>query len=164
MSPDALAVAFAELLCENRATLARLARHYADPEDRQDLLQEFHLQLWRCFANYEGRAKRSTWLYRVALNVALTRRRAAGRRPAHDPLDESHEPAADGEGAAMQRMEWTAVLRALRHMAPIDRAILILALEGASQQDTAEILGITTGNAGVKLHRARRRLMELLEA
>jgi DNA-directed RNA polymerase specialized sigma24 family protein len=48
-------------------------------------------------------------------------------------------------------------------MAPIDRAILILALEGATQEDTAEIFGITANHAGVKLHRARRRLAALLE-
>jgi RNA polymerase sigma-70 factor (ECF subfamily) len=152
-------------LTEHRGILVRISRAYAvDAADEEDLQQDILLALWRSLPSFRADAKPSTWIFQVALNVALTRRRAAGRRPAHDPLDESHEPAADGEGAAMQRLEWTAVLRALRHMAPIDRAILILALEGTTQQDTAEILGITTSNAGVKLHRARRRLMELLEA
>jgi RNA polymerase sigma-70 factor (ECF subfamily) len=63
----------------------------------------------------------------------------------------------------MRRLEWSAVLKALQTMAPIDRAILILALEGATQEDTAEIFGITANHAGVKLHRARRRLAALLE-
>jgi RNA polymerase sigma-70 factor (ECF subfamily) len=59
-------------------------------------------------------------------------------------------------------MRWTRVLEALRRVAPIDRAVLLLALEGASQQEIGDVLGVTAGAAGVRLHRARRRLTEVL--
>jgi len=142
----------------------RISRAYArDSGEEEDLLQEILLALWRSIPSFRGDSKASTWIFQVALNVALARRRDASRRPVYGPLDESQEPASDGEGAAMQRLRWSDVLSALQQMAPVDSALLLHALEGATQQETAEILGITTTNAGVKLHRARRRLNELLE-
>ena len=57
---------------ENNGALVRLARRYAGPDDWQDLLQDMQLQLWRSFDAFDGRAQRSTWLYRVALNTALS--------------------------------------------------------------------------------------------
>jgi RNA polymerase sigma-70 factor (ECF subfamily) len=151
-------------LTEHRGILLRLSRAYAaGPGDEDDLLQEILLALWRALPSVRGESKPSTWIFQVALNVALARRRNAGRRPEPVSFDEGREPSVDGERAAMRRLEWSAVLKALQTMAPIDRAILILALEGATQEDTAEIFGITANHAGVKLHRARRRLAALLE-
>lgn len=152
-------------LTEHRGILMRISRAYAaDPADEEDLRQEILMALWRALPSFRGDAKASTWIFQVALNVALSRRRSAGRRPHAAPLDTAQEPSVDGEQAAEQRLQWHAVLRALRTMTPVDRAILLLALEGASQQDMADVLGLTVNHAGVKLHRARRRLTALLEA
>jgi len=148
MSPDALAVAFAELLCENRATLARLARHYADPEDRQDLLQEFHLQLWRCFANYEGRAKRSTWLYRVALNVALSHR----RKPKANWVS-AELPEIGDSGAPFDELD--VLDRFLGGLDPLQKAVLLLDLEGLSREQIADVLGLTANAVAIRLTRLR---------
>jgi RNA polymerase sigma-70 factor (ECF subfamily) len=152
-------------LDDHRGILVRISRAYAvDAGDVDDLQQEILLALWRSLPSFRGDAKPSTWIFQVALNVALSRRRSNRRRPAHTSIEDTNEPSSDGERAALQRMEWRAVLRALRAMAPVDRAVLILALEGASQQEIADVLGITASHAGVKLHRARRRLAERLEA
>ncbi len=156
---------FRRWLVEHRGILIRISRAYAiNTVDEEDLRQEILLALWKSLPSFRGDAKPSTWIFQVAINVALSRRRAEGRRPAHDSLEETAEPATDGQGAALQRMEWRAVLRALRKMAPVDRAILLLALEGASQQEIAGVFGISGSHAGVKLHRARRRLLVQLEA
>lgn len=151
-------------LDEHRGILIRISRAYAlDDGDEEDLRQEILLALWRSMASFRGDAKPSTWVFQVAINVALSRRRAANRRPPATPMDDSAEPSIDGEHAALQQMQWRAVLRALRAMAPMDRAVLLMALEGATQQDMADVLGINASHAGVKLHRARRRLAETLE-
>lgn len=148
-------------LDDHRGILIRISRAYAlDEGDEDDLRQEILLALWRSMSSFRGESKPSTWIFQVALNVALSRRRAAARRPAAVSLDDAAEPSSDGEHAALQRMEWRTVLRALRAMAPVDRAVLLLALEGATQQEIADVLGITVSHAGVKLHRARRRLAD----
>jgi RNA polymerase sigma-70 factor (ECF subfamily) len=68
-----------------------------------------------------------------------------------------------GEAAQMERLRLAAVLAAMRQMSPVDRSVLVLALEGASLQEIAEVIGITANNAGVRLHRARRRLAARME-
>lgn len=129
-------------LTDHRGILIRISRAYAaDPADEEDLLQEILLALWRALPSFRGDAKPSTFIFQVALNVALSRKRAAGRRPALMPMDWTPEPSTDGERAAIQRLEWTAVLRALRTMTPVDRAVLLL--EGASQQEIADVCGIS---------------------
>jgi RNA polymerase sigma-70 factor (ECF subfamily) len=152
-------------IAEHRGILIRISRAYAvDAGDEEDLRQEILLALWRSLPSFRGDAKPSTWIFQVAINVALSRRRAAGRRPVHRSLEDTAEPSSDGEQSALHRLEWQGVLRALRTMAPVDRAVLLLGLEGATQQEIAEVLGITASHAGVKLHRARRRLADALEA
>ena len=151
-------------LTDHRGILIRISRAYAaDAADEEDLFQEILLALWRALPSFRGDAKPSTFIFQVALNVAFSRKRAAGRRPALMPMDWTPEPSTDGERAAIQRLEWTAVLRALRTMTPVDRAVLLLALEGASQHEIADVCGISVSHAGVTLHRARRRLSAILE-
>lgn len=151
-------------LAEHRGILVRISRAYADrPGDDEDLLQDILLALWRALPGFRGDSKVSTFIYQVALNAALSRQRARRRRPEPAPLDEAGEPASDGARAAEQRLRWSAVLAALRRVPPVDRAVLLMALEGATQQEIADVLGVTAVNAGVKLHRARRRLAAMLE-
>jgi RNA polymerase sigma-70 factor (ECF subfamily) len=152
-------------LAEHRGILVRISRAYATaPGDEEDLLQEIVLALWRSLPSFRGESKASTWIFQVALNVALSRRRQQRRRPVSAPLDQAAEPSSDGIAAADGRLRWTAVLAALRRAAPVDRAVLLLALEGASQQEIGDVLGISANAAGVQLHRARRRLADQLEA
>jgi RNA polymerase sigma-70 factor, ECF subfamily len=156
---------FRRWLSEHRGILVRISRAYAtSPGDEDDLLQDILLALWQSLPSFRGASKVSTWIYQVALHVALSRRRAHRRRRAQVPLDQVDEPARDGEAAAHGRLQWANVLAAVRRLAPVDRAVLVLALEGASQQDIAEVFGLSANAAGVKLHRARRRLAELMEA
>src|SRR5512147_2635597 len=121
-------------LAEHRGMLVKISRAYAAPGDEDDLMQEIVLALWRSLPSFRGEAKVSTWIYQVALHVALSRRRADRRRLDDVPLALADEPASDGEAAAHGRLQWTAVLAALRRLSPIDRAVIVLALDGATQQ------------------------------
>lgn len=74
---------FVDLVYAHQGILQRICSVYASsPEDCEDLFQEILLQSWRLFASFDGRSKFSTWLYRVALNTALLRRRREGGKPA----------------------------------------------------------------------------------
>jgi RNA polymerase sigma-70 factor, ECF subfamily len=154
---------FRDWIETHRGILVRISRAYADgPDDEPDLLQEILLALWQSIPRFRGDAKESTWIYQVALNVALARRRARRNRPARASIEGAAEPRSDGAAAAEHRLQWAAVLDALRRLPAIDRAVLLMGLEGASQQEIARVLGVSPNAAGVRLHRARRRLSEWL--
>ncbi len=141
--------AFTRMLEENRGALLRLARRYAGPEDWQDLLQEMQLQLWRSFGGFDCRAQRSTWLYRVALNTALSHVRKPRRE--HRPLDEVPEP-----GDAGHAVDPLYVLdRFLAMLDPVQRSVLLLDLEGLPREEVAEVLGLSANAVAVRMTRLR---------
>lgn len=147
--------------------ILRIARAYAaTDEDRDDLNQEILLQLWRSIPQFEGRAKESTWVYRVALNTALAWRRAANRqRQRLTPLLAVEDIPADeaDERARVDREEALARLySAIRALPKVDAAVVMLHLDGLSYREMAEVLGISESHVGVKLTRARKALAELM--
>ena len=140
---------FATLVRENEAAHVRLARRYAGPTDWQDLLQEMHLQLWRSHGSWDGRAARSTWVYRVALNTALSHRRRPSR--AHAPLEHADEPAdAGAPGDPLGVLE-----EFLATLDPLARGVLLLDLEGLTREEIAEVTGLTPNAVAIRMTRLR---------
>jgi RNA polymerase sigma-70 factor, ECF subfamily len=163
---DAQDATFRAWLADHRGLLVRISRAWAaTPADQEDLLQDILLAVWRSIPSFRGEAKPSTWIYRVALHTALARRRTARRRPQEVPLDPAApEPAGSGSANVEDQVHLAAVFAAVRALPPIDRALVVMALEGASLKEVGEVLGISANAAGVKLHRARKRLLALVEA
>ncbi len=152
---------YLELVRENEARLRRLCRVYASGADaEEDLYQDILVQLWRALPSFRGEARASTWLYRIALNTALMHRRSQRARP-EVPLEPAHEPPAtdtppDERVDVCRRRE--RLYAAIGRLGDVDRAVVMLHLEGHSHREISEVLGISENNAGVKLHRIRRRL------
>lgn len=143
------------------APLERLARSYeADPAKRPDLLQEIHLALWRSFEGFDGRCSLRTWVYRVAHNVAashVVRHRRAGMRP-HVSLDEieSLPGSSDTEASADRQKTLEQVHALIQQLAPLEREVILLYLEGMDAAAIGEITGISPGNAATKIHRIKK--------
>jgi len=156
---------FLALLNEYQPLLRRVCRMYcSDEENRQDLYQEIVLQLWRAWPRYEARpdVKTSTWLYRVALNVAISDLRQRTRRPTPGRLDatqlpEVPLPPADGPDAD----DLHQLYRAINCLSDVDKAFVLLYLEERTYEDMADILGITQNNVRVKMHRVQEKLRQL---
>jgi RNA polymerase sigma-70 factor (ECF subfamily) len=147
---------FLELVNANDRRLRRIARGYAGG-DWPDLHQEILLQVWRGLDSFAGRASASTWLYRVALNTALTwRRRAIPAARVISARETVPEPVVDiGPQDPLRTLdEFLGALNA------IDRAILLLYLEDASYAEIAEVTGLTQGNVGVRLNRLKRAFID----
>lgn len=146
--PDTEA-AFTAMLRDNHPAITRLARRYAGPHDWQDLAQEMQLQLWRSFADFDGRALLSTWVYRVALNTAMSHLRKPRRE--HLPLDLAPERGDAGHAVDPMQVldDFLAVLD------PVQRAILLLDLEGLPREQVAEVLGLTPNAVAVRMTRLR---------
>lgn len=137
------------------SALRRLARVYAGSEgEEEDLYQEILLRVWRALPSFRGESSLGTWLYRVALNTALSYRRHAARRPVPDPDSSTDAVPAPVDTIAQEE----AVLHEfLASVGPVDRAALVLRLDGLDNQQIAEVLGTTPGAVAVRLHRLRKR-------
>lgn len=160
MTTDSPEARLRRWLEDYRGLLWKIVRAYAaTPADAEDLLQDIALALWRSLPSFRGEARPSTWIFRVALHTALSSRRAARRDIPSAAVDDAPDRPGVGERAIHDRVRLGEVLAALREAPPVDRALLIMALEGATLQEMSDVLGITANAAGVKLYRARKRLV-----
>ncbi|SRR5579859_5776020 len=152
---------FLALLQEHRAILYKVAFGYCrNREDRDDLVQEMAIQLWRSFCRYDGRVKFSTWAYRVAMNVAISHFRGEGRRIRDTlPFDEvAYELAADDSPAEKAGDNMRALRRLIDGLDELNRALVLLYLEGYTSDEIAEIVGISPGNVTTRINRVKNEL------
>jgi len=159
---------FLALVRENDGRLRHICRVYArDVEARKDLYQEIMFQLWRSLPSFAGASSIDTWVYRVALNTALTHVR---RRSVHveTPLDQDHVEAADL--ALLDATDDTPDLgeqserlyAAIDRLGDVDRMLVTMHLDDRSYREIAEVIGISESHVGVKLHRIRKALARSL--
>jgi RNA polymerase sigma-70 factor, ECF subfamily len=147
--------------------LAVAGRFLRSPEDRADAVQEALLRAYRSRQSFEGKARVSTWLHRIVVNVCLMKLRRRSRRAAEVPLDDSlHEAGASpGHGASrLASAETQAQVRACIERLPESyRTVVVLRdLEELDTDQTARRIGATHGVVKTRLHRARRALRRLL--
>ncbi len=151
---------FGELLEQHRRIVFKVANTYGwRPEDRADLAQEIRAQLWRAFPAYDPARSFSTWMYRVALNVAISFVRSNRRRLRHTvPLeDDVHDVAHEtDDGEADERIR--ALYRVIDQLDELNRALLLLYLEEHSYREIADILGLSETNVATKLSRLKQRI------
>lgn len=148
--------------------MARLAAGYeADPAEREDLLQDIHLQLWRSLSCFDGRCSLRTWAYRVAHNVAADHVGRARRWRGTISFDPSAaESAADQrpspETEVSDRLALAHIHATLRCLQPIDRQVMILYLEDENAATIAEVSGLSAGAVATRISRVKRLLADRL--
>jgi RNA polymerase sigma factor (sigma-70 family) len=153
---------FQTLLREHEGIVFKVAGLYAHhAEDRRDLAQEIGLQAWRSFARFDPlQAKFSTWLYRVALNVAISHLRKAngawsGRL---EPLEPHHLETIGSDFAPEPDERLITLYAFIGQLDALNRALILLYLEDKSYSEIAEILGITETNVATKIGRIKQTL------
>jgi len=152
---------FLELITQHQGIIHKVCRLYRDSkEDREDLFQEIVFQVWKALPGFEGRAKITSWMYRIALNTAMStyRKRTAPVSYVENLPDYSEEPN-DNEETQRERM-----LLALQQLTGAEKAIVTLYFEDLSYEEIAEITGMNANHVGVKLHRIKTKLQKLLKA
>lgn len=152
---------FVSLLDEHRKILFKVASSYGRTSaDREDLVQEITAQLWRSFDRYDDRYLFSTWMYRVALNVAISFNRRETRRARHIVAAEDSvlESAAEGSDTSTADAEVRLLHRFLDRLDKLDRALMLLYLDGNRHATIAEVLGISETNVATKIGRLKQRL------
>jgi len=151
---------FHELLERHRKIVFKVAASYCrHPDDRADLAQEITTQLWRAFPAYDGQRLFSTWMYRIALNVAISFRRTAQLRDGHAvALDADLHDIADERADPESDEQVRALYRCIDRLDPLNRALLLLYLDEKSQREIADILGISETNVATKIGRLKQRI------
>ncbi|GAB5537829.1 MAG: sigma-70 family RNA polymerase sigma factor [Rubricoccaceae bacterium] len=161
-SPDGSSQArFEALLAAHRGLVHKVAATYcAHTEDRRDLIQEIHTQMWRSFGRYDAERPFATWAYRVALNVAISHVRQAayrsGRMESYDAQDT--DPVDPGTISTDADDRVRLLYSVVAKLDPFDRALLLLHLEGYRHAEVADVLGLSATNVSTRLSRIRAQL------
>jgi RNA polymerase sigma-70 factor (ECF subfamily) len=154
---------FVQLVTLHQGIIHKVCSMYAaDRDERKDLFQEIVLQLWRAFDSFEGRSNVSTWMYRVALNTAISRLRSARRRPQSDELSElaMRLPAPEADPDLAEKRQ--ALYRAIEQLSEVEKAVVMLYLEEHSYEEISDIIGITVNHVGVMLNRIKGKLKKIM--
>lgn len=156
---------FERLIVENQQMIHKICNIYGrDEADKEDLFQEITLQLWRSFESFQEKSKFSTWLYRVALNTAITQKRKQNRHPQSTSLSDQEFQVPDSSAEESNEEDLKQLRWAMQQLKSIDRAIIFLYLEEKSYQEIADIIGITTKNVGVKIVRIKAKLLSIMKS
>lgn len=154
---------FAKLIKDNQGLVIKVSRLYTNShEDEEDLFQEIVLQLWRSYDTFKGDSKITTWMYRVALNTAITLFRKKTRAPQTDELMDYHQRNFLEDDDEKQHQIST-LYKVVKMLPNVERAIVMMYLDDLPYRDIAENLGITEVNARVKMNRLKKTLKELME-
>jgi RNA polymerase sigma-70 factor (ECF subfamily) len=157
---------FDALLAAHGPSLSRLAASYVRGSgERDDLLQEIALAVWRALPRFRGESSERTFLFRIAHNRAITY--LGKRRPAaSDAVEqlEIEDATPDPERRLSTEQEGQRLLSAIRQLPIAYAQVVTLTLEGMSYAEIAEVLGISETNVGVRLTRSRDMLRTLLRS
>lgn len=149
---------FREILDQYQRLLYKVAGMYTvAPQDREDLVQEIMIQVWLSMDRYDPQYARSTWLYRIALNVSIS---WARKHSNQQYISENEFPERDTEEMAPQL---EALQQAIRELAPMDRAIILLYLDELPQAEIAQIVGMSLSNVSTRVHRIKAQLEILIQ-
>lgn len=141
----------------NKGILYKVANSYCkDSEDRKDLVQEIIIQLWKSFEDYNDQYKYSTWVYRIALNVAISFYRKENRRKEiANPLNDSILNYADTNLATEKEQDLSILQEFIIELKELDKAVMLLYLEEKSYKEIAEMIGITETYVATKIGRIK---------
>jgi RNA polymerase sigma-70 factor, ECF subfamily len=152
---------FVNLINEHQGLIHKVCIMYEnDLEIRNDLFQEIVLQLWRSFPSFRGEAKITTWMYRIALNTAISGFRKGTRKIKTEDLREVHFNISDYNGEDEENLQ--KLQSAIRQLNEIDRAMIMMALEEVPYEEIAETIGISQNNVRVRMNRIREKLRKLM--
>jgi RNA polymerase sigma-70 factor (ECF subfamily) len=154
---------FIQLINDYRALIFKVCNLYcADHEDRKDLFQEVVLQLWKSYPGFRRESLSSTWIYRVALNTAISNFRKESKKPEGRSITLREFDIPDMQGTD-DKDRRSLLSLAIDKLTEIEKAIIMLYLDEKSYEEISEIIGISNSNVGVKLNRIKTKLSKLIK-
>ena len=148
---------FVDILNNHRGLIYKVCHLYCDdPEDRKDLFQEIVLQVWKSLESFRQESTIGTWMYRIALNTAITHFRKEKRLGGKVSLTGIDIP--DLNDSSEKEDQLKELFKAIEDLDRIDKSIILLYLEEKNYEEISEITGLTRTNVGVRLNRIKIKL------
>ncbi len=149
---------------KNQGIIHKVCRIYTtNEEDSRDLFQEIVLQLWKSYKSFKGNSKFTTWMYRVALNTAITLFRKSSRNITTQEIDHTLYKISEDIESSEKEEQIDRLYKAVKKLSEIEKALVLLYLEDIPYKDIANTLGITEVNARVKMNRIKIKLKEIMK-
>lgn len=154
---------FVSLLEKHQNIVHKVCRIYTDNYDaHQDLFQEITIQLWKAYPKFRGDAKFSTWMYRVALNTAITLYRKSKKSVNTQTINDIQFKIKSEEYDETEEEQLKLMYKAIKQLSDIEKALVFLYLEDKNYKEIAETLGISEVNSRVKMNRVKKKLKTIL--
>jgi RNA polymerase sigma-70 factor (ECF subfamily) len=149
---------FFQHIKENEGIIYKVARLYTDSEeDQKDVYQEIVYQLWKSYPSFKKNSKISTWMYRVALNTAISNLKKEKRKGIQVPIDNSLLNRMDEIDTVMEE-RITLLYAHIKKLSIVEKGIILLHLEGKNYDEISAITGFTATNIGTRLARIKNKL------
>ncbi len=148
---------------KNQNIVHKICRMYTTSRDaHNDLFQEITIQLWKNYPKFRGDAKFSTWMYRVALNTAISLYRKSTRSIQTHSISDFEYKVKAVDYDDTEEVQLKALYGAIHQLNDIEKALIFLYLEDKPYKEISETLGISNVNARVKMNRAKEKLKNIL--
>ncbi|MTI21219.1 sigma-70 family RNA polymerase sigma factor [Fulvivirga sp. RKSG066] len=149
---------FTELIKANEGIIFKITSVYSTTDiDQKDLYQEIVTQLWTAFDRFRNESKISTWIYRVALNTAITNIRKVKKQGFKVPIDQAVLNYAEVTDPLLEE-RIRMLYKNIESLDELDKGIVLLYLEKRSHDEIAQIIGLSVSNIGTRLSRIRNKL------
>jgi RNA polymerase sigma factor (sigma-70 family) len=153
---------FLSVIENHKGILYKVASSYCkNSSDRNDLVQEIIIQLWKAFDNYNDQYKYSTWIYRIALNVAISfYRKENSRKVIANPLTVQILNFPEDDFTDEKEQQLSILQQFITELKELDKALMLLYLEEKSYKEIAAIIGITETNVATRIGRIKNNLKQ----
>ncbi len=149
---------FTRVIKKNEGVIFKITTMYTyNQEDQKDLYQEIVYQLWKSYDNFRGDSKISTWMYRIALNTAITKMKKEKRRGKKIGIDKviiQQTEFYDTEFEEKLKIVYTCIGR----LNELEKGLMLLLLEGKKYEEIAKITGLSPSNVGTRISRIKQKL------
>jgi len=157
---------FLDILEKNIGIIIKIARVYTKvKQDREDLINDITLELWKSFKNFNGDSKISTWIYRVALNISMNYKRKKKNDTLFQSINDFKKE--DTHTWLLEQndsSELEAIYDCINELTEINKAIILLYLDGNSHDEISEIIGVSKTNVGTRISRIKEQIRDLINS
>ena len=163
MTKDKLSEQFLSVFEDNTGIIIKIARAFTrTSHDREDLINDIALELWKSFKSFNGYSKISTWIYRVALNTSMNYKRKKRNDTLFSSINDFKTETSEWLYEQDDSEQSEILYRCIDELNELNKAIILLYLDGNSHDDISEITGISKTNVGTRIGRIKEQIRNLV--